>query len=744
MIASGPSNGRAVPEWAPVAISKAQRSVGTFHVLVGGSSPERGHVLRAVRSAAEVVGVPSYGLQGELMDRHVPYGIVQDLISLLKPDVKPEEGLASPLAGLMALVALSQRGPQSSPAPGPPPRRRLPSPRASSLSSENLPRAEEVRAEVLELFRERVTQGPVVLTLEAGEYVDSPSLSFFSQLAREVPQLPVVVVVSLREEDTEAYDSWKKALPPSSSIAFSKVDEGTALASQVRGVRRRLEALPASSRRAVAAVGAAGPDATLPLLQLVISEPADQVEKELEPALAAGVLWREGDRFLVYEPGWRPELERLVAASELRALHAALARGLRATHPAASGKVLFRIAEHWTESGVVDEAAPAVLAASLEAIQRGAHEEAERGLHRALVLAQAIPGDEGRELEERALAELGIAQEMLGQSREAVESLDRAIRTARARRTGVDRWGPYLSKYARIVTADFALDASVEARLHEALEEAERQKMPSVEAELHSTFAHRFLIRGQLDEGRKHAALALERAEVQKDPPVLARALRMMALSLFTGSVDPKELAEARHLLKRTIDTIPADRAGQELAFAYDDIASVACTAHDEAQALTYGKRSVALARQHCSRSDLLLMLGNFCEHQLHAKDLEGATASLKEIRVFADRYALPEGHSVHQQWMLSEALRMNLAGDAVGSRRMLEETFALGEKLGARDLMGQALVYLAVQSVERRDYDAARTYARRIEREGLKRALYSMTRELLDEAVRKIPAKGP
>lgn len=695
-----------------------------------------------LRQQAKRAGFEIVAIVPEAQDRRAPYATAQVMVERLRPELSQEEIFTSPLAGLILL-----QSPAHFPGKGSAPERvarREPVSRdaAFGVSTEVLPRSEEVRAELLDTLKRQTRRAPVLLTMDPGEFVDAATLSWISETAGELAHLGVVLAVSLDEEEEGAIASWHRALDPLPG-RWERLPAAppSAGASAARRTRERFHALPAPAQRAVLAAAVAGPDATLPVLQFVLGEPSAKVQELLRPALESGLLRREDPVYRTGDPQLLRDLQRTVPAAELRRLHLEVAKALKLAYPSPWGKVLFRLADHWRAAGSEAETVPALIAAVQEMLRRGAYDLAAEEAKEALLLSQRIPSAEGRALEERTYAVLGLALEMQGDHPGGVQAYEKAVRIAKDRKAGVARWGPYLNKMLRLEAGIGGREELMEQRVQEAIAEASRSRATTVEAEFHSGLAHRFLMRGQREEGLREAERAIACAEVEKDPPTLARSLRMLALALFTGESTHEEQERAQALLQRTIETVSTERAGAELAFAFDDLASLACAGKDEALAVQWGERSVRQARRACSRGDLLLMLGNFAEHQLHAKDLPGATRTLEEIRTFADRYHLPENHFARQQLMLSDGLRLFLAGDRAGARSQLERTVELGERIGARDIMGQALAYLVVQAVEAGEWGPARTYLRRMEKEGLRRALYSMNRELLDAAVAKIPA---
>lgn len=717
-------------------LTKGKEGTGSLVILTGGSHRDREAVFRQMRERASSQGWLCLELEADALDRRAPYGAVQGVVELLRHNLKgkgkAEEEWASPLVALAGFV--SRPTSKAAPEAGPTRAEKLFGPRTNAL-----PRAEEIQAELGELVAAQARQAPLLVTLSPGEFVDASSRAFFGELGRQASQLPLVLVVSLSDEDREAHESWRRVVGPR-VVRWESLEGG--LPSGLRALRPEAERLPALSRRLLAAVAAAGPDASATWVAEALGMSAPQVADAAAPAEAAGLLVREKERFYLTEPGLQGEFLRLVPSQELRAVHAALGRILKASRPPPQGKMLYRLAEHWVESGLAEEAAPALLATGRESSRRGAHEESELELRRALVLAQSIHGHEGRELEGTILANLGISLEMQGSLTEAIPVFERAIRSIQGAGGGVERWGPILSRESRLVTEVGMLASDVDDRLLKAIPEAARRDLPSVESELHASLAHRLLMRGVREEGRKHAVVSVEMAKRGKDRAVLARALRMAALALSMGVAGGGEDKDARALLRELTDTIPPEEAGGEYAFALDDLATLECSEHHEPEAVVCGTRSVELARRICSRGDLLLMLGNFAEHQLHARDVEGSTRTLSEIKALADRYKLEDSHGVRQQWSLIEGLRLHLVGDLPAARRQMEATVALGEKVGARDIMGQALAYLVEFAVEAKDWEAARQCNRRLEREGLRRVLFTNYREMLDLAVAKIPPR--
>jgi tetratricopeptide (TPR) repeat protein len=188
-------------------------------------------------------------------------------------------------------------------------------------------------------------------------------------------------------------------------------------------VARRLQRLPDTTRRALAAGAVLGRDFAASTVAAMLDVTPDDVEAALTPARAASVVSREaGGEFVFRHDALRETMYEL-AAVERPALHAAAAAALAAGPQQAD---LGGVARHWLRAGDRGRAAAAARAAAETARGRTSPTEALARARLARELTEAINGPGFHDLV-AARRMHGEAAEAAGESAEAESALRAAL-----------------------------------------------------------------------------------------------------------------------------------------------------------------------------------------------------------------------------------------------------------------------------------------------------------------------------
>lgn len=173
---------------------------------------------------------------------------------------------------------------------------------------------------------------------------------------------------------------------------------------------RRLEGLPDETQVALKAASVLGRSFSSRLLARMRGQEADEVERRLGPAVAAGVIaGSAGDYAFVHD--LIRETAYDLAAGERRRLHEAAARALEEDGVRGVER-LAALAHHWREADVPLRAARAASAAAQAASQAAAHTEALHHAATACALYERALGA-GDEPEELSRARLALAEAAL-------------------------------------------------------------------------------------------------------------------------------------------------------------------------------------------------------------------------------------------------------------------------------------------------------------------------------------------
>jgi DNA-binding CsgD family transcriptional regulator len=286
-------------------------------------------------------------------------------------------------------------------------------------------------------------------------------------------------------------------------------------------VARRLQRLPAATRRSLAAGAVLGRGFSAATVAAMLDATSDDVEAALAPARAASVVARSsGGEFAFRHDALR---EAMYEVAEGRsALHAAAAAAL--VDPGA-------VARHWLRAGDRERAA----AAAREAAEAARSSPAEALSHARLA----------RELTEATGGDLVAARRLHGAAAEAAGELAEAESAMRAALEVADDAGLHLLLGGLLRRREAAAEAGAHLERALALSPGERLTAEAL-IELATLNG---LTRGRYEEGERQAAAALDAAERLGEAGLEARA----ALALANVRVRA-DSGGARPLLDRALD----------------------------------------------------------------------------------------------------------------------------------------------------------------------------------------------
>ena len=277
-------------------------------------------------------------------------------------------------------------------------------------------------------------------------------------------------------------------------------------------VAGRLERLPTRTRETLLVIAALA-HPTVPALQAALGDDG-RVEGDLQPAIEAEVLDRDGDRLRFAHPLLASVRYAEASAAERQAVHRRLTEVVRdseerARHLAASVDAPDETVAAALEAAALEaraRGAPAAAGDLAEAAARLTPPESEGEARRRRLCAAdyhftAGSTEHARELLEASLAESAAGPEWARVAMQLASQLERGQDVTRAR-----------------------------ALLAEALREAEGD--PRLQAEIHFA-ASRAHFNESAEESRRHAHFAVDFAERVEDPELLARSLAAASMSDF-------------------------------------------------------------------------------------------------------------------------------------------------------------------------------------------------------------------
>lgn len=335
---------------------------------------------------------------------------------------------------------------------------------------------------VVSVFRRAATRRPVVLVLDDLQWADASSLALLRFAAREVRPSPIMILATLRDVGAGPSRAQIPAglAEAARTIALTGLDDSgvAALAEQVIGqpparslvetlrrqsggnplfvielsrlltdpaqqlgpalmpagtravIERRLDALSASCRRALAPASVLGVEVPLGLLAEVTDAPADQLIDTLREAVAARLLVEAAAAasYWFAHALVREALYESLLARERSSLHRKAADALerRAGAPRAA-----ELAHHFRRAGEHARAVSYAEAAGHEALAVQAYEEAVAHFEQALSALDLTASEDGRRVD--LLLALGDAHLRSGDLRAARAAFVEAAAAARRR-----------------------------------------------------------------------------------------------------------------------------------------------------------------------------------------------------------------------------------------------------------------------------------------------------------------------
>jgi DNA-binding CsgD family transcriptional regulator/tetratricopeptide (TPR) repeat protein len=391
-------------------------------------------------------------------------------------------------------------------------------------------------------------------------------------------------------------------------------------------VTRRLQRLPETARRALAAGAVLGRCFAAATVATMLDATAGDVEAALAPARAASVVARSPGGELAFRHDALREAMYELAAGERPALHAAAAAALPGATPAGLGA----IARHWLRAGDRGRAAVAARAAAETAPGHTSPAEALAHARLARELTDAIGGPGARELVV-ARRMHGEAAKAAGESGEAEAALRAALEAAEDAQESAEL---HLLLGGVLRRREAAAEAA--GQLERALALAADDRLSAeVLVELATLNG---LTRGRYEEGERQAARALDAAGRLADAGLEARA----ALALANVRVRT-DAASARPLLERALER--AQEAG-DLAVAIEACAALSNSYYwtgELAASERAARRRLALAQRGADLFGLRHAHSWLALLAFSRGDWEAARSLLAEAEAALLRLATPE-----------------------------------------------------------------------------------------------------
>ena len=384
-----------------------------------------------------------------------PWVAIVRQLAALQPDIAAADSGAAKSELIAATLALMQ--------PGRPAQHEDPAGHDSALDRTSLYRG------ILDLLCQARSRRPLAVLIDDAQWVDADSLTLLALAVDELAPAGVLFTVAIRSDEPGSADvagmlarigreSIVKIRLPAlaagevaelvSALSGVDVEPGTsraihsrtggsplfaselirlltsernltaegvagALPEEVREVvRRRLERLPAQTVAVLMVAAVASRATDVDLLAKVTGLDAEAVVDACEPALVAGLLHEDPDRFdgfILSHDLVRQTLEESMPSARRTRMHAKVAAALQ-SRPEPSPQQVADIAHHLTVAAPVVGAAAAIpylIAASEDALTRFANDLAEQHLRTALDLAAHIDDPDTRtDLERRVRGRL--------------------------------------------------------------------------------------------------------------------------------------------------------------------------------------------------------------------------------------------------------------------------------------------------------------------------------------------------
>jgi DNA-binding CsgD family transcriptional regulator len=481
-------------------------------------------------------------------------------------------------------------------------------------------------------------------------------------------------------------------------------------------LHRRLAGLPPDAREATRVAAILGPTFSLGDLAIVLGEPPLEVMRDLDPALAAGVLRAHGQQLtfgheLVREAIYRDIPEPFRVELHRTAAEALLAAGrpvLHAAHQLAQGAAPGDLEAVRLLRRAAEELIPSAPSAAVDLLQRALH-LVEPGQARDITVS---PGTGGRERAAAAAsirAALAVPLAWLGRTTEAIAHGEAAL------------GGPLDA--ADVLAARMGLSRALvmDGRLHDAVAQTEEAvRSPELSdrdrAGLLAEASLARLLCGDLARARDDATDACRLAEVADNPAALSAALCTLAWRAgFLGrfgealrtarravevatAAGPEAMIRHPHFFRGLIE-LDADlvdeavgtlavgrRAGEELGTLwnlplYHWLAALACYRlgrwDDTIAELEAG---VAASEEIGCRTGLLWSSAFSALVAVNRDDLPAAHTAIARARAEVDRLGPQYGY----QWVLmAEAELAEVEGDRELANRLAQEAWEIDDALG-------------------------------------------------------------
>ncbi len=740
-----------LPTSVPEVTERLSHGHGVVLLVSSGDQAARRRHLDALDEEAGRRGIGRFRVEATPFDTNVPFGAIEPWLSRLAARrarrAPPESGeVPLPLVALAGLLGPGLGADHPSPHPIEPTGKggKAPSPTGSDTFSEEhalVYPPEEVRSALVDLVEHHARSGPTLLLVDAAGRLDSASRAWMLSLMERIQEFPLGFALSFDREDDPFLAQCRS---PERKALWDRLDPDGAAPTQPspRDVARLLRGLPEGALRSLRVLQLAGPDTEEEILDRALNLGKGGAREALAEAEGAGLCRWVRTRCELVGPLPLEEGSPLApATTEDPPLHRALALAIERRTPTLSGKVCFRVADHWDRAKVLEPGVLRLLAAARESERWGAEELADAWYHRALLLAQSDPSPAAREIEERVLSQLAGLRRRSGNYAGEVEMIRRATALAEGRKAGVQQLSNYVARWAVATTH---IGGDPEELLRTTLEKV-RGRFPLEEARLMVSYAVFLGIRGRGEEALTTALRASEIAEATTDVMLRVQCLRHIAVLRIFGGGEPEK---AREPLERALALADALRGGPEqdtIVDLKDHLAQLELDLGNLPEAVRRGEEALELARRLGTRASILFVLGNLSE--IHALSGHAARAVVlnTELRRSCVRYQVPTTDEFYLQLLLSEALTLEEEGERPRALERLQELAQHAEKGGTRYYLAQALAWEMVLAERAGDETGARRALRRIEKDGLVKALGSMNRKRVSEAKARLerPREG-
>jgi hypothetical protein len=160
-------------------------------------------------------------------------------------------------------------------------------------------------------------------------------------------------------------------------------------------ISARLAQLPSGTRELVSLGAVVGETFSVDLLVCASGNSEDEVLRDLDLLWRRGIIREQAGDYLFAHPHIQAVALASVGAPERNRLNRRVARAIEQLYGTESAAVSRRLASHYEDAALYDEAVAAYRRAAMAALEIYANEEAIRSIERALVLLAKLP--EGRE-----------------------------------------------------------------------------------------------------------------------------------------------------------------------------------------------------------------------------------------------------------------------------------------------------------------------------------------------------------